>query len=54
MKVLIVHAHPDPRSFNAALTEAAVAALRDARHEVTVSDLHADSFDPVAGRHDLL
>jgi NAD(P)H dehydrogenase (quinone) len=53
MKVLIVHAHPEPQSFNAALTSAA-AALRDKGHEVTVSDLYADHFDPVAGRHDFL
>jgi NAD(P)H dehydrogenase (quinone) len=52
MKVLIVHAHPEPQSFNAALTRAAAAALRDTGHEVTVSDLYADQFDPVAGRHD--
>jgi len=54
MKVLIVHAHPEPQSFNAALTSAAAAALRDTGHEVIVSDLYADHFDPVAGRHDFL
>ena len=54
MKVLIVHAHPEPQSFNAALTNAAAAALRDKGHVVTVSDLYADRFDPVAGRHDFL
>ena len=54
MNVLIVHAHPEPQSFNAALTNAAVAALRDKGHVVKVSDLYADHFDPVAGRHDFL
>src|SRR5690349_21177414 len=54
MQVLIVHAHPEPQSFNAALTAAATEALRDAGHAVTVSDLYADGFDPVAGRHDFL
>jgi NAD(P)H dehydrogenase (quinone) len=54
MKILIVHVHPEPQSFNAALTKAAAAALRDAGHVVTVSDLYADRFDPVAGRHDFL
>jgi NAD(P)H dehydrogenase (quinone) len=54
MQVLIVHAHPEPQSFNAALTQAAAAALRDAGHGVTVSDLYAERFDPVAGRHDFL
>src|SRR5687767_12931505 len=54
MNVLIVHAHPEPLSFNAALTTAATAALRAAGHVVTVSDLYAEHFDPVAGRHDFL
>ena len=54
MRVLIVHAHPEPQSFNAALTRTAAAALRGAGHDVTVSDLYADHFDPVAGRHDFL
>jgi len=52
MKVLIVHAHPEPASFNAALTEVASVALRGAGHAVTVSDLYAQGFDPRAGRHD--
>lgn len=52
MKVLIVLAHPEPASFNHALAGAMAAALRDAGHEVAVSDLYADGFDPVAGRHD--
>lgn len=50
--VLIVHAHPEPTSFNAALTDRARAALTRAGHAVTVSDLYAEGFDPVAGRHD--
>jgi NAD(P)H dehydrogenase (quinone) len=54
MNVLIVHAHPEPQSFNTALTTAATAALRDAGHIVTVSDLYAEHFHPVAGRHDFL
>jgi len=29
MNVLIVHAHPEPRSFNGALTRTAVRALRE-------------------------
>jgi NAD(P)H dehydrogenase (quinone) len=52
MQALIVHAHPEPTSFNAALTRAAADALRDAGHTVAVSDLHAEGFNAVAGRHD--
>jgi len=50
MKVFIVHAHHEPKNFNGALTEAAVAALTDAGHEVRVSDLYAMDFDPVSDR----
>jgi NAD(P)H dehydrogenase (quinone) len=50
MKVFIVHAHPEPRSFNGAMTEIAIEALRGAGHEVVVSDLWAMDFDPVSGR----
>lgn len=54
MKVLIVYAHPEPTSFNGALKDVAVATLRGDGHEVVVSDLYADGFDPRAGRHDFL
>jgi NAD(P)H dehydrogenase (quinone) len=46
MPALVVHAHPDPDSFNHALAEAAVAGLRGAGREVVLVDLHADGFDP--------
>lgn len=52
MNVLIILAHPEPTSFNAALAAHGAAALRAAGHEVTVSDLVAQDFDPRAGRHD--
>jgi len=39
MKVLIVHAHPEPLSFNAALKNLAVEVLSEAGHFVQVSDL---------------
>lgn len=51
-RILIVYAHPEPTSFNAALRECAAAALRREGHAVTVSDLYTERFDPVAGRHD--
>lgn len=52
MNVLILYAHPEPTSFCAALKDTAVATLRAAGHSVTVSDLYAEGFNPVAGRHD--
>jgi NAD(P)H dehydrogenase (quinone) len=50
MRALIVHAHPEPASFNGSLTRAAVDALQRAGHAVRVSDLHAMGFDPVSDR----
>lgn len=52
MRALIVQAHPEPQSFNAALTIEAVAALQAAGHSVEVSDLYTQRFNPVAGRRD--
>jgi NAD(P)H dehydrogenase (quinone) len=51
MRVFIVHAHPEPKSFNGAMTNAAQEALRAAGHSIVVSDLYAMSFNPVSGRH---
>lgn len=52
MKVLIVFAHPEPRSFGRALLDRGVAALAGAGHEVVVSDLYAMRFEPVASAAD--
>ena len=52
MNVLIVYAHEEPQSFNAALKNHAVRVLADAGHSVEVSDLYAMGFDPVGGKRD--
>lgn len=52
LQILFVQAHPDPGSFTAAMTQHGRAALERAGHHVDVSDLHADEFNPVPGRHD--
>ena len=54
MRALIIYAHPEPASFTAALKDTAVRALAAAGHEVEVSDLYAEGFNPVAGRHDFI
>lgn len=46
-RVLIVHAHPEPRSFTAALCHTAADTLRQGGDAVVISDLYADGFDPV-------
>ena len=49
MKCLVVFAHSDPHSFNAALHQAALDTLRAAGHEVRDLDLYRMGFDPVLG-----
>ncbi len=46
MHVLIVHCHPEPASFNAALTEVARTTLRKQGFSVEISDLYRQDFDP--------
>lgn len=44
MKVLVVHAHPDPDSFGAAVRDAVLRGLDG--HEVTLLDLEAEDYQP--------
>ena len=46
MHALIVHCHPEPLSFNAALTEVAKTTLRQRGFCIDVSDLYRERFDP--------
>ena len=52
MNVLIIFAHPEPRSFGKALLDRSVTTLIDCGHEVVVSDLYAMGFNPVASAAD--
>lgn len=52
MNVLIVHAHPEPQSFCAALKSAAAQELAAQGHSVQVSDLYEMRFNPVASPAD--
>jgi NAD(P)H dehydrogenase (quinone) len=52
MHVLVLYAHPVETSYNAALHQATVAALKAAGHEVDDCDLYAEKFDPVMSRQE--
>lgn len=52
MNVLIIHAHPEPQSFTAALRDQAVETLQAQGHSVQVSDLYAMHWNPVASAAD--
>lgn len=47
MKVFYVFAHPEQKSFNAAMKDTALAALKEKGHEVKFSDLYAMEFNPI-------
>ncbi len=52
MKVLLVFAHPEPRSLNGALRDVAIKELEAQGHEVRVSDLYADGWKSEVDRGD--
>ncbi|MFM7655915.1 MAG: NAD(P)H-dependent oxidoreductase [Paracoccaceae bacterium] len=47
MRLLFIHAHPVPESFNTALCKVAVETARAKGHEVRLIDLYAEGFNPV-------
>ncbi len=53
MKVLLVYAHPNPKSFSHAMLESFVSGLKSAGHEIKIKDLYAEQFDPVLKAEDL-
>lgn len=52
MRALVIHCHPDPASFAAALRDVVVGRLQAAGAETRVIDLYAEGFDPVLGPAD--
>lgn len=49
-----MYCHPDPQSFGSAIRHTALAALRDAGHELREIDLYAEGFNPVMSREERL
>ena len=47
MQISVILAHPDPKSFNHALAQAAVEVLKQNGHQVFFHDLYAEGFDPL-------
>lgn len=52
MNVLIVYAHPEPKSLTRQLVEVSVRTLQEQRHTVTLSDLYAMRWKAVFDEHD--
>lgn len=47
MQISVILAHPDPKSFNAAIAKTAVAAIKANGHTVFFHDLYEEEFDPL-------
>lgn len=47
MRILYLYCHPLEESFHAAIRDRALAALRQAGHDIDLLDLYADGFNPV-------
>lgn len=52
MNILLVLAHPDPRSFNRAIADVAGETLAGLGHDVRFHDLCAEGFDPHLSHHE--
>ncbi|MDQ0782943.1 NAD(P)H-dependent oxidoreductase [Chryseobacterium sp. W4I1] len=50
MKILIILAHPEEKSFNAAMFNTAIKSLEEAGHEVKTTDLYKKNYQPVSGK----
>ncbi len=49
---LVVLAHPNPSSFNAAVKEKTISSIQECGHSVEVSDLYQMNWNAVAGKND--
>jgi NAD(P)H dehydrogenase (quinone) len=52
MHIHLVHAHPEPKSFTAAMRDTIIETAGAAGHTVTLSDLYAMNFNPVVSADD--
>ncbi|MDQ0067632.1 NAD(P)H-dependent oxidoreductase [Chryseobacterium lathyri] len=50
MKILIILAHPEEKSFNAAMFNTAISTLEKEGHEVKTTNLYRENYQPVSGK----
>ncbi len=53
MKYRVIYTHPNPKSFNHAVLEAVMEELEHAGADYEITDLYAESFDPVLVNSDI-
>ena len=54
MRISVILAHPDPKSFNHAIAEAVIHELTKIQHQVLFHDLYAESFNPILPANEIL
>lgn len=54
MKISLILAHPDPKSFNHAIAQTAVEALKKNGHKIFFHDLYQETFDPLLPAEEIL
>lgn len=47
MKILVILAHPSPKSFNHAIADSVKEVLQENGHQILFHDLYAENFDPL-------
>ncbi len=53
MKILVLLAHPNEKSFNHAISEKVLKAIEENGHEIRFHDLYAEEFDPLLKTEEL-
>ncbi len=54
MKISVILAHPDNKSFNHAIAETVLTQLKKASHETFFHDLYEEEFDPILPKEEIL
>lgn len=47
MRILVILAHPDPKSFNHAIARRAIRRLKENKHKIFFHDLYNENFNPI-------
>jgi putative NADPH-quinone reductase len=53
MRISVILAHPDPKSFNHAIAQTAVEAIKANKHTIFFHDLYQEKFDPLLNSEEL-
>lgn len=54
MKIFVVLAHPEPKSFNAAMYRTTIDTLIKSGHDLRYTDLYSEKFNPVSDRSNFI